>query len=249
MSKIDSFLKSYNQLDEYMRGKLKCDMSVSHSKLLTQMSKIDLVFSNLETRLQAYRALRNAIVHVHSEGETPIAVPNDEVVEDYQRIVNYAIAPPLAIDSIAIKNVYTVEWTSSINEVHEIMLKKGFSLIPIVNEGRMVGIFDSWHLQKYLIEKNPNIQHNTPLSNLYAYLNLDRSLKDLNYEYRIDFQKANANIDDIVRCYTDSALAGHYFKAVYLTQNGKPLEKIEGVITPHCLPTINPNLLNKTLEK
>ena len=123
MSKIESFLKSYNQLDEFLRGKLKCDMSVSHSKLLTQMSKTDLVFSNLETKLQAYRALRNAIVHVHSEGETPIAVPNDEVVEDYQRIVNYAIKPPLAIDSIAIKNIFTVEWTSSIKEVPNLLNK------------------------------------------------------------------------------------------------------------------------------
>lgn len=249
MSKIESFLKSYNQLDEFLRGKLKCDMSVSHSKLLTQMSKTDLVFSNLETKLQAYRALRNAIVHVHSEGETPIAVPNDEVVEDYQRIVNYAIKPPLAIDSIAIKNILTVEWTSSIKEVHEIMFNKGLSLIPIVKEERMVGIFSSWHLQKYLIDNNLNVHHNTKLSDLYVYLNIERPLNDLHAEFRIDFQKITANIDDIIRCYTDSALAGHYFKAVYLTQNGNPLEKIEGVITPHCLPTINPNLLNKTLAR
>jgi len=134
MSKIEKFLKTYNQLDAHMRIRLKCDMSVSHSKLLTQMSKIDFVFGGLETKLQAYRALRNAIVHIHSEGETPIAVPNDEVVEDYQKIVNYAISPPLAIDSIAIKNVICVEWTNSFFEAHHIMLQKGFSLLPIVNQ-------------------------------------------------------------------------------------------------------------------
>jgi len=129
------------------------------------------------------------------------------------------------------------------------MLNKGLSLIPIVKEERMVGIFGSWHLQKYLIDNNLNVHHNTKLSDLYVYLSIERPLKDLHTEFRIDFQKITANIDDIVRGFTGSALAGHYFKAVYLTQNGNPLEKIEGVITPHCLPTINPNLLNKTLAR
>ena len=77
---IHSFLESYNKLDQFMRLKLGADMSVSHAKLLTKMSKLDAVFSRLETKLQAYRALRNAIVHIHHEGETPIAVPNQEVV-------------------------------------------------------------------------------------------------------------------------------------------------------------------------
>lgn len=248
MSKIEKFLKTYNQLDAHMRIKLKCDMSVSHSKLLAQMSKIDLVFLSLETKLQAYRALRNAIVHIHNEGETPIAVPNDEVVEDYQKIVNYVILPPLAIDSIAIKNVICAEWTSTLIETHNMMLQKGFSLLPIVNQGKMEGLFTSWHFQKFLMTTNFQIQRDTPLSVLQPFLGLNRPLAELHGDFRIDFQKSNLNIDEISFVFSESARCGHYFKAVYLTQNGKPYERIEGVITPHCLPNINPMLLNKTLE-
>lgn len=197
MSKIEKFLSAYNQLDSYMRIRLKCDMSVSHSKLLTQMSKIDLVFLGFETKLQAYRALRNAIVHIHSEGETPIAVPNDEVVEDYNKIVNYAISPPLAIDSIAIKNLICVEWTNSLIEAHNIMLQKGISLLPIVNQDRIEGLFTSWHLQKFLMTTNSQIQHDTPISVLQIYSGLNRPLAEIRNDFRVDFQKSNLNIDEV----------------------------------------------------
>jgi CBS domain-containing protein len=220
-------------------------MSVSHSKLLTQMSKIDPIFLGFETRLQAYRALRNAIVHIHNEGETPIAVPNDEVVEDYLKIVNYAICPPLAIDSIAIKNVICVEWTNSLIEAHNIMLHKGISLLPIVNQDKIEGIFTSWHLQKYLMTTNSHIQRDTPISVLQTYSGLNRPLPEIWSDFRVDFQKSNVNINEVAFVFSESARCGYFFKAVYLTQNGKPFEKIEGLITPHCLPNINPILLKK----
>lgn len=110
---IDLFIDSYNKLDDFMRIKLKKDLTVSHAKLLSEMSKLDNVFARLETKLQAYRALRNAIVHKHREGETPIAIPNHDVVLDYQRIVHYALTPPLALNSIAVTKIKAVYLTGN----------------------------------------------------------------------------------------------------------------------------------------
>lgn len=248
MTNIESFINSYNKLDSFMRKKLNCDMSLSHAKLLAQMSKTDNVFSRLETKLQAYRALRNAIVHIHHEGETPIAIPNADVVNDYKKIVSYAISPPLAIDSIAVTNVYSVEWETKIADVNHLMFSKGLSIIPIVKEDKIEGIFSSWFLQKYLFETNINLHRGMPIVEMYKELNFNHPISYIHNIFRVDFQKTDATIDDIVNCFLNSAKSGSYFKAVYLTTSGKPFEKISGVITPHCLPSINPSMLDKTIN-
>jgi len=248
MTNIELFIQSYNKLDSFMRKKLNCDMSVSHAKLLAQMSKTDIVFSRLESKLQAYRALRNAIVHIHHEGEDPIANPNTEVVNEYKRIISYAMAPPLAIDSIAITNVFSVDWETKIVDLNHLMLSKGLSIIPVVKEGKIEGIFSSWFLQKYLIETNVNFHRGMPIMEMYKELNLNHPISYIHNVFRIDFQKTDASVDDIVNCFLNSSKSGNYFKAVYLTESGKPFEKISGVITPHCLPTINPSILEKKLS-
>jgi len=248
MTNIDYFIQAYNKLDLFMRQKLNHDMSISHSKLLSQMTKIDPVFAHIETKLQAYRALRNAIVHIHHEGETPIAMPNEEVVSDYQKIVSYALSPPLAIESIAITKIYSVGWETKITIINSLMEEKGLSLIPIIQFGKMEGLFNSWLFQKYLFESNFKVNPETTLKEMQRQFHLQHPISKINHDFRIGFIKSDVTIQEVIKCFLDSAKDGHYFKAVYLTENGKPFEHLLGVITPHCLPSVNPTLVNQKLN-
>jgi hypothetical protein len=245
---IDTFLDSYNKLDEFMRSKLGCDMAVSHAKLLTRMSLIDNVFSRMETKLQAYRALRNAIVHIHHEGETPIAIPNLEVVSDYQRLVSYALTPPTALESIAATNIVSVEWETQISTLNELMETKGLSMIPILKDGKMEGIYSAWHLQTYLCKAKKPFDKSMELMEMYDHLNLNKEKENIQLAFRIDFCKASSTIEDLVSCFLQSAHASHYFKAIYITENGAPFESVLGVVTPHSLPSINPKILDNKLN-
>ncbi len=248
MSKIDSFIQAYNKLDSFMREKLKQDHSISHAKLLSQMARHDAVFAHIETKLQAYRALRNAIVHIHNDSETPIAMPNEDVVKDYQNIVSYALTPPLALESLAITHIISIDWETKLKDVNELMENNGLSLIPIIQEGKMAGIFSSWFLQRFLFERNFNLNNETPVKEMYQHLNLNQPISFINRNFRIGFMRADATLDDVVKSFHESAKNGHYYKAVYLSDTGAPGEKLHGVITPHCLPAINPNLVNKKLN-
>jgi hypothetical protein len=245
---IHSFLESYNKLDQFMRLKLGADMSVSHAKLLTKMSRLDAVFSRLETKLQAYRALRNAIVHIHHEGETPIAVPNQEVVMDYERLVEYALKPPSALHSIAATNIISVDWQTQIEFLNQLMVEKGLSLIPIIKDQRVEGIYSAWHLQTFLFKKNVVFNRSMEISELYDELNTNHSLDYVHKNFRVGFCHKDATVEDVVNLFLGSAKAKNYFKAVYLTENGHKDDKLLGVITPHCLPTINPNILDQKLN-
>ena len=189
-----------------MRERLKQDQSISHAKLLSQMARIDAVFAHLETKLQAYRALRNALVHIHNDSETPIAIPNEEVVKDYQNIVSYALTPPLAIESIAITNIFSINWKTELKEVNELMEKNGLSLIPIVHEGKMEGIFSSWFLQRFLFEKKFNLNQETSVKEMYNHLNLNHPISFINHNFRIGFMRADATIDDVVKSFLESEI-------------------------------------------
>lgn len=65
--------------------------------------------------MQAYRALRNSIVHLpRGEKPEPIAEPRANVVEDYRRLVAFMACPPSALGTIAVREVFSVGWTASL---------------------------------------------------------------------------------------------------------------------------------------
>ncbi len=231
-----------------MRNKLGADAAVSHAKLLTQMAKLDHVFSRLETKLQAYRALRNAIVHIHHEGETPIAVPNEEVVMDYKRLVTYALKPPTALNSIAATNIISVDWDATTEYLNGLMVDNGLSLIPIVRDHRIEGIYSSWHLQAYLFRDDISFKKPNTIAEMHDVLHINHPLEFVYRNFRIGFCTKEATVEEVINAFLESAKAGYYFKAIYLTENGQKNDRLYGVITPHCLPLINPNILDRKLN-
>ncbi|MDY0063079.1 MAG: hypothetical protein RBU45_24950 [Myxococcota bacterium] len=61
------------------------------------LAEVDPVFRANASRLQAFRGLRNGLVHLPRGGRPePIAEPRVDVVEDYERIVAYLLHPPRA---------------------------------------------------------------------------------------------------------------------------------------------------------
>jgi hypothetical protein len=102
------FLELYNRLDALLRARTGAPAGVSHAHLIEQLALQDPVVRNNASRLHAHRALRNSIVHSPQGGEEEaIAEPRQGVVEDYERLESYVLHPPTALDTIAIKDIYT----------------------------------------------------------------------------------------------------------------------------------------------
>lgn len=74
----------------------------------------------------------------------------DAVDEDEENIESL-VYNMFTIEQVMAKNVVTVASDTSIKEVAEILAKKEFHALPVVDKGRLVGIVTTTDLIKYLL--------------------------------------------------------------------------------------------------
>ncbi|TDU42875.1 CBS domain protein [Gelidibacter sediminis] len=74
----------------------------------------------------------------------------DAVDEDEENIESL-VYNMFTIEQVMAKNVVTVTSDTSIKEVAEILAKKEFHALPVVDKGRLVGILTTTDLIKYLL--------------------------------------------------------------------------------------------------
>jgi len=197
------------------------------------MSKVDPVFCNNASRLQAYRALRNSLVHYPRGGTPePIAEPRMDIVEDYSRLVAYALHPPTALETIAVRDVFTVTWETPLIQALHHMLPHSFRLAPIVVNGVLEGIFtESTIVEAAVSEKEITINESTTFSDFQYFASLERPIRG------VSFLPAEASIVDAEQAFSNAFQQGESISVLLLTENGRPQEALLGLITAHDLPS------------
>lgn len=67
--------------------------------------------------------------------------------------VDTAVYNMLSIEQVMVKNLVSVSSTQTIKDVAEILAKNEFHALPVVDEGKLVGIVTTTDLLNYLLEQ------------------------------------------------------------------------------------------------
>ena len=67
--------------------------------------------------------------------------------------VDTAVYNMLSIEQVMVKNLVSVTSTQTIKEVAEVLSKNEFHALPVVDEGKLVGIVTTTDLLNYLLEQ------------------------------------------------------------------------------------------------
>ena len=251
MSNNQIFLNLYNQLDSQLRKILQAKPHISHASLLEKMAGQDPVFAEYHSRLQAYRALRNALVHIPYDGDEPepIAEPHSSIVEQYKKLVDYVLNPPTALNTIAIRDVSTSSWGDNFHDTLEMMLQKSFRLMPIVASKEsdvLVGLFDisslAFHIQKKIKSQGSFSIDDEATFDLFKDMvgfiedDADNSEQTVTGVY---FASAQATIQEIEQVFKDCFQKNLLVSVICITATGKAFEPLLGIITAHDLPSAN----------
>jgi len=259
MSHTHTFINIFNTLEEHMRQKLgKNDQNISHAKLLGMMADKYPLFRDNLSRLHAYRSLRNALVHIPSNGleQEPIAEPHENILAHYQSLVDYLIKPPSALDSIAVKDVYTITWQTSVADTLQKMLTNSYRLVPIVVENKLVGMFDIGDLSRavhesfsqdvpFTIHPLSTFEHFYTISsfNNHDPQNIQQSVVGTHFASR------KSTTEDIETIFQTNFSKGIMVSVVCITETGCAFEPLLGIVTAHDLPSANGvNLFNTNTE-
>lgn len=237
------FLSTYNRLDALLRKRLNADAKMSHAKLIEKLAREDSVVMELASRLHAFRALRNAIVHMAIDGETePIAAPHSTAVAEYQGIVRVIAQPPRALEWMATCEPFTATWDTPLCDALSILEKNGWDTLPIIEENCLEGMYTIAALQSWLIDTGSLNLDGTTLRSMQSrigFVQTDRN-NHQNSVRGVVIVSESTTVREVEELFRMRNQIGMYLLAVCFTKTGSWGEPLLGIVTPHNLPSANP---------
>lgn len=76
-----------------------------------------------------------------------------DAVDDDEADIDTLVYNMFTIEQVMAKNVITVPSTANIKEVAEVLAKREFHALPVVDDGRLVGIITTTDLINYLLKQ------------------------------------------------------------------------------------------------
>jgi predicted transcriptional regulator len=233
----DKFLELYRQLEREGKRIYFPDAEEKENIIGRLMSVPQL--NHLKEDIDYCRVVRNFLVHNPKVNGEYAVTPSDKLVELMQHCVDYIKSPVRAMDyAIKINNMYTAGLTSRVLDVIRHMRINGFTHVPIMENGRLIGVFSANVLFGYLADEGiDDITLDARVEQFVEHI----ALQNHTNEYFI-FMPKDSTLYEISRRFKIDAKTFKQLCAIFLTENGKPEERVLGMITPYSLLRDAPDL-------
>lgn len=136
----ERFLAAYNKLVLALRYNYNLKPAVGYSEIIRKVAPMNSLIKKYEDRLIECGRLRNAIVH--GAGDTLIAEPNLEIVEELEQITRLVTTPPRVLDVLAKRKVFSCDGSASLGSVCRNMYENGYSIVPVYLKNTLVGVIN-----------------------------------------------------------------------------------------------------------
>lgn len=212
-----------------MRKYLKEDEWPSHSNLIWRITKENIVFKKYKQELLKFANLRNAIIHNSDKRKAdPIAEPHDYIVKKYEEIKNCILNPASALDTIAItNNIYTIKMDEMVIEVMRKMNKNTYTHVPVVENGKLVGVFSENTIFSYVVKNHDvTIKRDMLIKEFADFIPLNNHES----EY-FEFVPENTPVTQIEELFQNGLKDKKKISVIFITPNGKEDEELLGLIT------------------
>lgn len=229
----DQFIDIFNELDNFLRNKYGYqDRHIGFGKMIDELvyDKNNLIIKEYKDKLATVADLRNIIVHSKRGSDMkPIAEPHLEVVETLERIKEKVMNPPKALNKIA-TGISKISYASMNDNAMKVMIKmheKNFSHIPILDDGKVVGVFSEDTIFSYLTENQiVAIDKDITINEFKEYIPVDKHINEF-----FIYENKDITIDKVIPLFQGDLKNNKRLAAVFLTENGQPQERLLGMIT------------------
>jgi predicted transcriptional regulator len=218
---IERFLVAYNAVDHHLREQLRKDPTTSFSDLLREYAARYPRWKDRES-LRIIGDLRNAVIHQREKSYEYLSVPLPSVVEALEQIRDQLISPETVYPKFG-KPVISFQFKDQIQKVLKTIYEKEYSQFPVYNDNIFQGLITENGITRWLASESFNGVTKIELHDVYV--------RDL---FRKEEQRMNSKF---IRRTTSVLDAENFFvqnsllEALLITENGRPNEKILGIIT------------------
>ena len=225
MTNSEKFLDTYNKIDNYLKKIDGYDSYVNFAQKLKNSS--NKVVKRFKDELISFGELRNAIVHNPKIGNKAIAEPHESTVlrisELYENITN----PKKVIPKFQFK-VLGAKKEEFINDILIEMKKESFSQFPVFDEnGFVCELINNNTISRWLssqLEKNGTI--------IIENVKVGDLIPEIEFKENYKFVSRNTSIYEAYDLFINQInKKQRNLDVIFITQNGKPTEKLFGLIT------------------
>jgi len=179
--------------------------------------------------LDVCREIRNLLSHnADGQGE-PVVEPSEAILESLRAIVEHVSRPLLAVEcGTPCAKILCAHPNDRMADVMNRMEKLGYSHVPVVERGRLVGVFSAGCLFAYLEKYGLNaLREDARIGQLQEMLSIDRRGAD-----RYRFMPEDATILQVRSVFEERRERNHRLSAVFITKNGTGDEPLLAMLTP-----------------
>ena len=226
------FLRSYNNIESRLKSLYNAKPTQNFTDLVKRCSDLNITVRRYESELVDYGKLRNAIVHrTTNMGETVIANPCDEVVQNIEFIEMLHCRPPRVTDAIKVKKIATVFADKPLVTAVETFAEQWQKTLIVYDHGTMLGIINCYNLYGEIATR---VRRGENVTRFLTETRCGDVIHDEQLQ-RYKVVSAEATVVDVFTAFEERK----DLVAVIVTENGRMGEKALTIITPTDFPRIN----------
>ncbi len=228
------FLKAFRSIEQHLRKVAGTGRDMGMPELINEATRRDPSIARHEGDLHKFRKLRNVLVHGDIDG-TEIAWPSDLAVERIERVRSLLTSPP-RVASVFRGKVLTGKGSDPVGPAIRSMMEHGYSQMPIYEGKQCLGLLTMETVARFLGEHQDETVGDLRLAPLKEVLKCE------DCEEAHVFVPGRTRLTEVLARFEESDRRGKRIRAMLITKEGTPGEKLMGIITVWDIPKIHEHL-------
>lgn len=225
--RAEAFLQKYRVLEDAL-GERYSGRALRHASVVMEYLQ-DAESQPIREKLDLMREMRNLLSHNADMDGEMIFEPSPGVMRAMDEVLSYVTRPPRAIDrATRTENLFCAGYRESALNVMRAMEKRGFSHVPILEKGRLLGVFSVRTVfSKMVRDPDFDIRPDTTLEDFKMLLPIEAHRGE-----RYAFMAADAALEEARQAFSAYPGPNRRLAALFLTEHGGEDEPVLGMLTP-----------------
>lgn len=228
----EKFFNLYNILDDLLRKRYNINdfgVSVIFKRINELKSSIIPQDKIRGEQLDIIRNLRNSLAHIEKYNNEENFTISSSLIKTLQKEIEDIKNPLIANDICKkIDFVLTATFEDKIMNIASLMLKNGFTHVPILENGRLFGVFSQNTIFSCFVKQDGIIiNEKTTIKEYKDFLPIESHETE-----SFLFVSQDKKVDDLINLFTQK-INGKRLVMIFVSKNGLASEKILGIITSY----------------
>ena len=223
MSRTENYIQLYKKLEKTVKDSYKIRNKDSISYYLINKTK----YRRFRNEISYCQEVRNLLQHSEKLENNFIVEPSESMIDFISKLIDEINGRKQCKDiATSLKNIFWATMEDSISKSMEIMKERNYTQIPILDDGKVIGVFDGDVIFNYIADHVLVAIDELRFEELKDYLMIGGR-----EQIAFEFVRPDMYVDDLIKKFETNYDIGTRIGLVFVTPSGTDSEQITGLLT------------------